>query len=205
MLLFQRLSLVGPWRHDWTLRVVSALLQFLLPVCKAPMHGEHPQTLLLPISTELPVFSLNAHHLPAYVWNTLTLLSLSLFCFCWSAPPDSPWGKKNKITLHHSEKKDPMIHDKRHQIWPEELLICGASCKRSHKMIFHYYLSSHQSQILCSALSVWMCVSLSCTGHQCQHDNGKNTLREANSTACLSKAAMPCKRVARICCSCVWE
>jgi hypothetical protein len=30
-------------------------------------------------------------------------------------------------------------------------------------------------------------------------------LREANSTACLSKAAMPCKRVARICCSCVWE
>lgn len=91
------------------------------------------------------------------------------------------------------------------QIWPEELLICGVSCKRSHQMIFHFYLSSHQSQILCSALSVWMCVCLSCTGHQCQHDNGKNTLREANSTACLSKAAMPCKRVARICCSCVWE
>lgn len=94
---------------------------------------------------------------------------------------------------------------KRHQIWSEELLICWVSCKRSHQMIFHYYLRSLQSQILCSALSVWVCVCLSCTGYQCQHDNGKNTLREANSTACLSKAAMPSKRVARICCSCVWE
>lgn len=91
----------------------------------------------------------------------LTLLSLSLFCFCCSAPPDSAGGKKNKIPLYNSEKKDPMIHDQETSdlVWRTSDLLSLLQEVSSDDLPLLLEFSSVPDTLLCS-ICVSVCVSL---------------------------------------------
>lgn len=81
--------------------------------------------------------------------------------FPCSASPDSPWGKKNKIPLYHSEKKDPMIHDQETSdlVWRTFDLLSLLQEVSSDDLPLLLEFSSVPDTLLCS-ICVRVCVSL---------------------------------------------